>query len=139
MSETHEDKVRAVLSRLDGWANPFGATIVGLNETFEDAPHYIRVWLLEGGVVIQGFGGSHHVTNRHTGVLQLSVFSPSGRGEGDGLSIAQGAAKLFSNKRYSGMVFRGATIRPQDQDENHMRHDATLVYYWDEQVIVEYV
>lgn len=137
MSETHEDKVRAVLARLDGWINPLGATIVGINEPFEDALHYIRVWLLEGGAVVQGFGGSRHVTNRHTGVLQLSVFSPAGRGEGDGLSIAQDAAELFRNKRYSGMVFRGATIRPQDQDENHMRHDTTIPYYWDEQVVVE--
>ena len=132
-----EANALAILARLDAWPNPTAAPIIGVNETFDDADEYIRVRMLDAAATIIAFGGSRHNTNRHPGVLQISVFTPLGQGEGVGLRLAQETGELFGNTRYAGMVFDPYSIWRFGEDENHMRHDVSIPYYWDEQVIAQ--
>lgn len=91
---------------------------------------YVVLYVLNGAENAISLGA--HVLFRNAGVIQVSIYVPTGSGEGRARELADSAAAIFRGKRFSGVLCRGAALNTLGPTGKHYRVDVSINFQRDQ-------
>lgn len=93
---------------------------------------WVRLSILNGEALQISTGDPGNNQHRHVGVIAIQIFTPAGQGTNAGRALADLAAAVFRNQRFSGLYAKVPYISGTSNDGPWHQTNVTVPFWRDE-------